>query len=215
MLFNGEITQLLGSREINNGSVEPSVELTLAPTDYKTFLVTRVRDRKWFEQNAPDAMARALGNSVLLTRGGEAVLGIRSEKVGVYPHRAHLIGGVLERLGSAEFPASAEGLIAHLLKELHEEAGVEKAELATRGEWPRLLALAEDPFLGQPEAVWQWEMRAEPAEIARRLANEGGEHTAAAIVRRGEQDAALRERMTPMARWAVEFWKTPGTGRDF
>lgn len=206
-LFNGAISRLLacevGSRSGAAGDL-PAMRLVLGPGDYKTFLITRMRDRLWFEAHAAAAMVRALGNSVLLTNGDQALVGIRSGKVSAYPHRGHLIGGVLEELGTGKHPASVEGIIAHLLLELREEAGVLEDELAPRGEWPRLLAIAEDHFLGQPEAVWRWETRVPLERIARAL--ESGEHAGSQILARGNLPEEVREKLTPMTRLAWGIW---------
>ncbi len=63
-LFNGAISRLIEARREGGG-----VELTLGPADYKTFVVTAMRDRAWFAEHAPEAIVGAMGNSVLLTRG--------------------------------------------------------------------------------------------------------------------------------------------------
>jgi len=44
---------------MNEIRVEAGVlRLTLAPSDYKTFLVTSVRDHAWFAEHAPEAVDR-------------------------------------------------------------------------------------------------------------------------------------------------------------
>src|SRR4051812_29599753 len=50
-LFNGAISRLIDARPEGDGVV-----LTLGPADYKTFIVTAMRDRTWFEQHAPEAI---------------------------------------------------------------------------------------------------------------------------------------------------------------
>src|SRR5262245_32374050 len=81
-LFNGPVTALAAFR------LEHFPHLTLARSDYKTFLVTCVRDHDWFSKNDPAAIAPALGNSALLTHRDIAYLGVRSHNVATYANRA-------------------------------------------------------------------------------------------------------------------------------
>lgn len=199
-LFDGPITQLLEVHVEN----WPQIVLRLGPSDYKTFLVTRLRDRAWFEAHAPEAKALALGNSALLTRGDEALLGLRSQRVSAYPGRLHMFGGVVEALGTPQLPASTQGLLKHLEVELQEEARLEPRELEPSG--PHLLSIALDEFLGQPEVVWQWETLIPLPKIAARLSAE--EHAGHLIVRRGggEMNDEIWRDMTPMAQQAWRVW---------
>jgi hypothetical protein len=198
ILFNGPITRLIRASRENH-----RVNLHLGPADYKTFVVTRLRDRAWFEDHAPAAMVLALGNSVLLTHGNRALLGIRSPQVSAYAGRAHLLGGVLDVLGTSEFPASNEGMIQHLWKELKEEAGVETQDLLSEG--PMLQAVVHENILGQPEAIWQWETRVSLDDIAHRI--DRGEHASWLIVA-GEADPDEQTwlQMTPVARYSWRRW---------
>jgi hypothetical protein len=196
-LFNGAISRLIDAKGDSKG-----VTLTLGPADYKAFIVTAMRDRAWFVQNAPEAIAPALGNSVLLTGGARALLGIRSRETSAYAGRAHLLGGVLDRLGNADFPASVEGLLAHLRLELSEEASLSAGDMVGS---PTLLAIGHDSFLGQPEAIWQWESAVELEEIAARL--NVREHHDSVILEKGGVPTATREQMTPVARAAWEKWR--------
>ena len=128
--------------------------LELAQTDYKTFLVTTLRDRAWFEANSPAAMTPALGNSILLTHGDIAYLGMRSNRVAAYPRWAHLFGGVLDWPTRAN--SAAEILLEHLYKELEEELGLTIDDLTAP---PTLLAVMRDPVLAQPELAWHGELK--------------------------------------------------------
>lgn len=197
-LFNGPITRLL---EVRAGQ-PPQIVLRLGLSDYKTFVVTRLRDRPWFQAHAPEAMALALGNSALLTHGNQALLGLRSQLVSAYAGRLHLFGGVLEALGTAQFPAGTQGLLAHLELELHEEAGLLPHELEPAG--PRVLGLAHDEFLGQPEIFWQWETRIALDQVAARL--DAGEHAGSRLVLRGEMSDQLWQALTPATRQAWQIW---------
>jgi hypothetical protein len=197
-LFDGPITQLLEVRVEN----WPHIVLRLGPSDYKSFVVTRLRDRAWFEAHVPQDKALALGNSALLTHGQESLLGLRSHRVTAYPRRLHMFGGVVEALGTDKFPASTQGLLAHLQMELEEETGLTLPELDGSG--PHLLSIAHDDFLGQPEMVWQWETLVSLKQIAARL--DAHEHAGYRIVHRGDMPDELWRQMTPMAKQAWQVW---------
>ena len=78
-------------------------------------------------------------------------------------------------------------------------------DLAARGRWPRLLSVALDDDLAQPEAVWQWEMVTPLTEIAGRLTPE--EHSGGVILHRRKPLAeGLWEQLTPEARHAWRIW---------
>jgi hypothetical protein len=201
-LFNGPITRLVSASRCADGEID----LLLGPADYKTFLVVHLRDRPWFAAHAPMLSAAALGNSVLLTSGDRALLGIRSPRVSAYAGHAHLVGGVLDCLSPAQSQApSAEHLVDHLLKELSEEAEVTADDLLPRdGDWPRFMGVVRDEFLAQPEAIWQWETRTPLEEFARRLSPQ--EHAGAVQVTRARADSLLWQRMTPVARHTWRLW---------
>ena len=194
-LFNGRITWLKSWRV-----EEGRLWLELGATDYKTFLVTVLRDREWFSWYAPDAMRPGLGNSVLLTRGyrGEALLGVRSAKVAAYPGRGHLFGGVLDYLGDKA--RNQSGLVGHVHKELGEELGVGLHEVGKA----RALGLYRDAFLGQPELVWQMESRVGWDELARRMDRE--EHDGLRVVG-ADGVAGAGAAWTPVAQAAWEDWR--------
>ncbi|HVT81890.1 MAG TPA: hypothetical protein VHM90_14685 [Phycisphaerae bacterium] len=197
-LFNGAISRLISAGRDGQGNVA----LRLGPTDYKTFLVSCMLDGEWFAKMMPECVAAALGNSALLTQGDRALLGVRSQKVSAYPGRAHLFGGVLEVLGTEKFPASAAGLVAHLQLELQEEAGMGADDLSAEG--PRVLGLAYDKVLHQPELFWQWETRIHLEDVARRINEE--EHNGTVLVDRERVGELMGAPMTPVARYVVEKW---------
>lgn len=197
-LFNGPITRVLSVNTDRNGLI-----LRLGLGDYKTFLVTVMRDQAWFEAYAPEAMVPALGNSALVTRGDHVLLAERSAAVSCYAGRIHTIGGVVEALGTAEFPANRAGIEGHLLKELQEEVGLRQGEERRDG-WPKPIAVARDHFLHQPELFWQWEVDVPLEELRARL--NPAEHSAAFILGKGDMTAGLWEKLTPVARLAWHIW---------
>ena len=203
-LFNGPITRLIDVAHFPAGPAgRPRIRLRLGPADYKSFLVTCMRDRPWFQAHAPHALTPALGNSALPTFGSHALLGLRSPRVEAYPGRLHLIGGVLEALNTPRFPATRAGIEAHVLMELHEEIGLAPGEERRDG-WPRILGVAYDDFLGQPELFWHWELRVPLETLLQRL--DPYEHTSALILAQTDMTPAIWEQLTPIARLAWQMW---------
>lgn len=160
-LFDAPVLCLLKweSLPAPTGKSLPTLHLTLCPTTYKNFLVTTLRDRPWFQQHAPQLISPVLGNSILLTYQGQALLGLRSPKVSAYPHRAHVIGGVFDRLLPPGQTTDATPILDHLYTEMHEEVGISPHDLAAT---PRLLGLFRDPALAQPELLWHAELSTPP-----------------------------------------------------
>ncbi len=169
------------------------LHLELAETDYKTFLVTTLRNRDWFEHHCPTAITPALGNSILLTFNNTAYLGLRSRAVAAYPGWAHLFGGVLDWPNNLAM--GSEVLMTHLHRELHEELKLETDSLAAP---PRLLGLFRDPFLGQPELVWHGMLKS-PLE---KLFADDIEHDDLLLVAWNQSDnrMALGAHLTPVSR---------------
>ena len=197
-LFNGPVTRLIKAT-----TTASTITLRLGPADYKAFLATRLRARSWFETHAPEALVEALGNSAFLTRKNQALLAFRAPGVSAYANRWHQIGGVVETLDTPRFPASRDGLIAHLRQELSEELGITPADTCP-APWPRPLALARDEFLSQPELCWQWELTTPLESLLQRL--DPAEHTAARILRPQDMTPALFQQLTPVARLTWTMW---------
>lgn len=194
-LFNGPVTLYRGRR------IEGStLTLILSPGDYKTHLVTAVRDRSWFTANAPDFILPSLGNSVLLTVGDQVALGIRSPDVTFNMNRAHVFGGVVDPLGTPDMPATTAGLIKHLEHELSEELGLSPADMIGA---PRLLGLFCDPRLMQPELTWHWATTASLTTLRQRIAT--NEHAALTLLplfsaASDDQKSHAADLLTPLAR---------------
>ena len=200
-LFNGPITQFTGFV-----SSAGSLALQLGITDYKTFLVTSVRDKPWFAKFAPHAMTTALGNSVLLTFQDQAILGFRTASSANYPEKAHLFGGVLDRLDERPEGTTTAGVLGHLRKELNEELKLEERDLVGP---PVALALVKDNFLGQPELIWQQEIAIPPEHLDMQL--NPAEHSAIVVVNLGQQ-IEITQGYTPVAVNAIRRWMNPGGG---
>lgn len=189
-LFNGPMTAVAGFTAAAGGVI-----VDLRPSDYKSFVVTCLRDRPWFQKNAPEFITVAPGNTALLTCGEQAYLGLRSARVSTYPGRVHAFGGALD-LDLDHPPARVEALLAHIEKEVFEELGLTPAALAAP---PRLLGVYRDAALWQPEFVWQWELGRPPSQVH--------PHEHDGLVAVGRQVGEDESRLTPVAAGAVRSWR--------
>ncbi len=200
MLYNGLVAELRSAEVRNN-----RLELSLSPTDYKTFLVTSMRDRAWFLANAPEAISPALGNSILLTLENQAVLGVRSQAVAAYPGRVHLFGGVLDAPEVVGQSVDTDFVLRHLYQELHEELQVLPEHFLTP---PRVLALLRDDFLGQPELVWQASLKGPIDTLLGSLNTE--EHDQYALLDTARPEASHCIGLTPVAQAMLELHSAKG-----
>ena len=200
MLYNGLVAELRSIQVRNN-----RLELSLSPTDYKTFLVTSMRDRAWFLANAPEAISPALGNSILLTCDNQAILGVRSQGVAAYPGWTHLFGGVLDAPDHTGQSLDTTFLVNHLYQELREEIQISPdAFLAP----PRVLALLRDEFLGQPELAWQVPLKGPISSFLHSLNTE--EHDQYALLDPARPPTTCDVRLTPVARAMLDLHVSMG-----
>jgi len=200
-LFNGPTTLYRGHRISGR-----TLTLLLSPGDYKTHVVTAMRDVPWFAAHAPESIFPALGNSVLLTSGDQVVLGIRSPRVSHFAGRGHVFGGTLDPLATPQMPAQIESLITHLRNELHEELALMDADMIGP---PRLLGLFRDSDLAQPELTWHWATRLSVEELRQKITDD--EHAGLMTLPLDAQASAnlnahLPDQLTPLAlaAWRVQ-----------
>jgi hypothetical protein len=203
ILYNGLVAELRTVAVRNN-----RLELSLSCTDYKTFLVTAMRDRAWFLVNAPDAISPALGNSILLTIDQRAILGVRSQAVAAYPGRVHLFGGVLDAPEVAGHPLDTDFLLRHLFQELHEELQVLPEHFLTP---PRVLAVLRDDFLGQPELAWYAALKGPIDTLLGSLNTE--EHDQYALLDLAQPTTSPCLNLTPVAQTMLELHRAMGHTR--
>jgi hypothetical protein len=142
----------------------------------------------------------------LLTFGDQAILGLRSTNVAAYPEKAHLFGGVLERLDERPEGTTTAGVLGHLKKELQEELKLEERDFVGP---PVALALVKDNFLAQPELIWHQEINIPPEHLEAQL--NLTEHTGLVVVNKGQQ-VETSQGYTPAAVNAVRRWMNPGGG---
>jgi hypothetical protein len=163
----------------------------LSITSYRIFMGTNAAHPEWGDgHDAPTgfrarpALADPLGTSIaLVSHDGWAVFGVRAPHLALYPGCAHPLGGTLE-IGDGVTPVD---ITAELLREVREEADLSPDDLTDL----LLIALMEDRYLRQPEAIFTARTRCDRAELETRLAQD--EHTATWAVRHDPAaiDAAL------------------------
>lgn len=201
MLYNGLVAELRSAAVNDN-----RLEISLSPTDYKTFLISTIRDRDWFLSNAPNSISPALGNSILLTSGDKAVLGVRSKAVAAYPGWAHLFGGVLNAPDITGAILDTSFVLAHLYQELQEEINL-SPDLLTAP--PRMLALLRDDFLNQPELTWHAPLKCPIAHLIKSLNIE--EHDQFVVMDMAKPAESSGFELTPIARMALDIYRSLGT----
>jgi hypothetical protein len=204
-LFNGALCRLEGHQADAQGLL-----LTLSRTTYKDYLGSNVHHTEWAERHGPDVLANPVGTSVALrSSDGVLVFGMRSARVALYPRHAHPFGGTME----VPEPGGQVDLIAEMERELAEEAGIERGELDDL----RVIALAEDCTLRQPELIYAAHARLSAAAINARLDPE--EHTACWMVRDEQQeiDGVLGGAipLSPVLRATLLAWGAKRFGQDW
>ena len=160
--------------------------LRMGPADYKTFVVTRLRDPGVVWEKCAGGEVGAMGNSAFVTRGDQALVG-DSVAEGVRMRGGRIWGGCWSCWGRRSFRrrwagwcASADGVARG------GGVGDDEWRCGEWRRWPRLMAVVEDGFLAEPEAVWQWEVEVSLEVVAPRFGAGGacGEFDRGA--RRGE-----------------------------
>ena len=191
-LFDGPLCRL------ERWSATPDrLELTLAPTTYRTFLGTNLFNAELADTHGGDVLANPVGVSTALeTSDGYLLLGRRNDSVAYYPHRVHPFAGALE-------PRHPMDVFAEIRRELDEELHLGPADVPR----VRCVGLAEDPALRQPELIFIASTLRPRAELEEQLDRE--EHLAVYAVR-AERAAVARamadEVLTPVAVASLALW---------
>jgi hypothetical protein len=188
VLFDGPVAALASWEQRGAALV-----LRLYPAKYSEFQITCVRHADRFD----DAARRpALGSSILLTQGGQGILGLRSKSVAVYPGHLHLFGGILTLAEGA----TGLDVMHELQREIHEELGLSATDLITA---PLLCGILYEPNLHQPELVWTGTVR--QGRIVDLVVN----HEHSSLMRRTTVDLQRADSdlppPTPVARAALEL----------
>jgi hypothetical protein len=184
------------------------VALTLSRTSYRAFLGTNGRHAEACAAIGAHALASPLGTSaVVISSDGQLVFGVRSAAVALYPHRAHPFGGCLE-------PGEGLDPFADTLRELGEELAIARADVRLL----RLIAIAEDLELRQPELLFACAVEQDAAALARGLdAHEHGRlWSVGADAQAIAAALAAPEPKTPLTRLALEAvgrWRHGGSWR--
>lgn len=184
-LFDGALCRLESftnhSHELANG-----LTIGLSATGYKAFLGTNGSHPEWADTYGHTTLAAALGTSAaLISSDGWIVCGRRSPNLALYPDYPHPVGGTCEINGDIPPSISTE-----LLRELHEEVGLLASEITD----VRVIALAEDRRLRQPEMIWLIRTCCSRENLEQRIAHD--EHTAAWSIRADPQ--VLYQALVPL-----------------
>ncbi len=188
VLFDGPIAALAGWEHR-----DAALTLRLYPARYSEFQITCVRHADRFA----DSFRRpAVGSSILLTQGGQGILGLRSKSVAAYAEHLHLFGGILTL---AEGTTGVD-VMHELQREIHEELGLDASDLITA---PLLCGMLHEPNLHQPELVWAGAVRSgRTVDLAVNHEHSGLMQLTPADVQR---KASELPPITPVARAALEL----------
>ena len=187
-LFDGPMVRLESWR-VENGR----------PPDAGRYVVQTVRryqsdSRQLADKYGPEDIANPLGvNAALESCDGYLLLGRRNANVAYHPNRIHPFAG----------SAVDADVFGEMRRELTEELSFGPPEIASI----RLIGLAEDPAIRQPELVFHVLSTLSRGEIERRL--DETEHTEAVAIRARKPDVEIAIRnleLTPIAVAALILW---------
>lgn len=166
-LFNGQLVRYL-RHELREGSLRVEVGWT----DYARFMGTNYLNWHRGDELGWERYSNPLGVSAnVVTCDGWMVLGRRNEKVACHPGYVHSLGGSLE---ASERQADGRlDAFACMRRELREEAGIEAEDL----EEMVCLGIIRDPYVRQPELIFDARLRLTLEEVTRRVHASDEEHT--------------------------------------
>lgn len=189
-LFDGPLCRLEGLI-----ADESHLHLNVSRCSYKQFFGTNGCHPEWALDHGWSSLANAVGTSAaLVSSDGWLVFGRRSAAVALYPGWAHPFGGILE-------PSDSIDLLAEMQRELHEEIGLDKADITDLA----CTGLVRDPRLLQPELIYLAQTSVPLRELERRL--DGEEHTACWSVRANAAAVAESlqgDSLTPVTRLVLQ-----------
>jgi 8-oxo-dGTP pyrophosphatase MutT (NUDIX family) len=180
------------------------LDLELAPTTYRAFFGTNMRNPHLADRFGRAILANPLGVSpALLSRDGFLLLGRRNASVAYYPHRLHPFAGSVE-------PRDRVDVFADVARELNEELGFTLSDIADI----RCTGLVEDVALRQPELIFAVRSTRTRDEIERQV--DATEHGGSWSVPADPQSvaSALRtsDEFTPVAIAALLLYGRAGFG---
>lgn len=197
-LWDGPLCRMEGW-ELTGGKLR----LRVSRTSYKTFLGTNMHNPHLLDQYGNEVGANSIGVSPALeTADGYLMLGKRNDMVAYYPNRIHPFAGALE---PEENPFDA------VQRELREELHLtDIAEM-------RLLGIAEDKSLRQPEMIFSVRTHRTRAEIEATLQKEEHHETWSENATREGLEEALKDvsQFTPVAVASLMLWGRRAFGAEW
>lgn len=165
-LFNGQLVRYL--RHQVDGH---TLSIQVGPTDYAAFMGTNYLHYDRAVELGWESFSNPIGTSTnVITADGKLVCGRRNQKVACHAGFVHNIGGGLEageRRADGTFDA-----FASMRRELHEEAGVEEKQIRELV----CLGMIRDPFVRQPELIFDARVSLSRREIEQRMNAMDDEH---------------------------------------
>lgn len=171
-MFNGKLARLISSCSRPAGSpqddaagaltAQPTLQLTIQPTDFRTFMATNLVAAERFTARA-DAMGIS---SIVRTSDNRLLFGRRSQQVAYNRGKLHTIGGVLDWIRPAGGGNIADGNWLHdqLLKELYEELTLQPEDISRVD----FMLLARDKRIWQPELLCVTDVALSASELSAR-----------------------------------------------
>lgn len=172
-LHNGQLARLVHWTACDNAA-----KLTVADTDYITFLGTNLHNTHLLESYSPDCFANAVGTSaIVITKDGGLLMGRRSNRVAYHAGYLHTIGGMLEKEDRVDDEYEA---FAAIKREIREELKLTDDEITE----VQCTGLVRDVQIMQPELIFDARVNLTLADIRSRFnADTDEEHTALEAVR--------------------------------
>jgi len=187
-LYDGPMMRL-NSWKIESGRLL----LTLGRTSYKPFMGTNLTHPELADRYGSDVLANPLGLSAALeSADGFLLFGRRNSNVACYPNRVHPFAGTLDQ----------PNVFGGIQRELEEELGLSLPDIADL----RIIGLAEDRSIRQPELIFRAKSNRTRQEIERLL--DAAEHTEVVAIRFDDVENAMqRADLTPIARATLTLWR--------
>jgi 8-oxo-dGTP pyrophosphatase MutT (NUDIX family) len=188
------------------------LELTLAPTTYRTFYGTNLHNPHLADTHGPDILANPVGVSpALLSADHFLLLGRRNAQVAYYPNRVHPFAGALDPCDTPDGTGSPNVFHA-VRRELREELHFTDDDLADL----RCLGLVEDQQIRQPELIFLARSTLTRAAIEARVDTaEHGGSVAIAAERAAVERAIRDDALTPVAVASMLLWGRIELGEEW
>jgi 8-oxo-dGTP pyrophosphatase MutT (NUDIX family) len=166
-LFNGQLARYL-RHQIRDGRLL----IEVGPTDYAAFMGTNYLHPDRGDEFGWELYSNPIGTSAtVITADGWLLYGRRNHKVACHPGYVHTLGGSLEAQDRRE--DGTLDAFSSMARELREEAGIRVEETSQLV----CLGMIRDPFVRQPELIFDANVALTRDELSRRIHSGDEEHT--------------------------------------